>query len=43
LQQRGIVLNLDWTRANTFPVDYDTDIEYIWANLSENLLIYMMV
>ena len=34
LQERAIVLNLDTTRANAFPADYDTDIEYIWSNRS---------
>ncbi|UJR38826.1 hypothetical protein I4U23_031491 [Adineta vaga] len=33
LQERGNVLDLDLNRANAFPADYDTDIEYIWSNL----------
>ncbi len=35
LQQRAIALDLDTTRANAFPVDYDTDLEYDWSNLSK--------
>ncbi len=35
LQQRTSVLDLDWTRANAFPVDYDTDLEYVWSNPSK--------
>lgn len=34
LQQRAIVLDIDTTRANTFPSDYDTDIEFDWSNPS---------
>ncbi len=43
LQQRTNVLDLDSTRANTFPIDYDTDIEYAWSDLSEILLICIML
>jgi hypothetical protein len=28
------VLDLDFTRANQFPLDYDTDLESDWSNLS---------
>jgi hypothetical protein len=35
LQQRTIVLDLDYSRANTFPQDYDTDLEYAWSNPSK--------
>ncbi len=35
LQQRGSILDLDLTRANTFPIDYDTDLEFEWSNLSK--------
>jgi hypothetical protein len=35
LQQRRNVLDLDASRATTFPVDYDTDLELEWANPSE--------
>ncbi|CAF1216235.1 unnamed protein product, partial [Adineta ricciae] len=32
LQQRTIVLDLDSFRANTFPQDYETNLELEWAN-----------
>ncbi|UJR18699.1 hypothetical protein I4U23_005606 [Adineta vaga] len=32
LQQRTIVLDLDSSRATTFPDDYDTDLESEWVN-----------
>ncbi|UJR17432.1 hypothetical protein I4U23_004327 [Adineta vaga] len=32
LQDRGIILDLDFNRANIFPDDYDTDLESIWSN-----------
>ena len=35
LQQRTTVLDLDYSRANTFPQDYDTDLESDWSNLSK--------
>ncbi len=35
LQQRTSILDLDNTRANTFPQDYDTDLESDWSNLSK--------
>ena len=38
LQQRGIVLDSDSSSANAFPVDYDTDLEYAWANPSTIVL-----
>jgi len=34
LQQRTTVLDLDSTRANSFPADYDTDLESVWSDLS---------
>ncbi|CAF1285557.1 unnamed protein product [Rotaria sordida] len=34
LQGRGIVLDLDRIRANTFPIDYETDLESPWSNLN---------
>ena len=41
LQERGTALNLDYTRANAFPADYDTDLESDWANASESLLVLL--
>jgi hypothetical protein len=35
LQQRGNILDLDFTRANAVPDDYDTDLESLWSNLSK--------
>ncbi len=35
LQERGNILNLDFTRANAFPDDYDTDLESVWSNPSK--------
>jgi len=32
LQNRGIVLGLDYDRANMLPPDYETDIETVWSN-----------
>ncbi|UJR24498.1 hypothetical protein I4U23_005873 [Adineta vaga] len=32
LQERTMVLNLDFNHANKFPDDYDTDLEAIWSN-----------
>ncbi|CAF1309622.1 unnamed protein product [Rotaria magnacalcarata] len=32
LQQRTNVLDLDFSRANTLPSDYDTDLESVWSN-----------
>ncbi|CAF3596750.1 unnamed protein product [Rotaria sp. Silwood1] len=32
LQQRTTILDLDWSRANNFPIDYDTDMESEWSN-----------
>ncbi len=34
LQQRTSVLDSDFSNANTFPQDYDTDLESDWSNLS---------
>ncbi|CAF3130688.1 unnamed protein product [Rotaria sp. Silwood2] len=38
LQQRTTILDSDWSRANNFPVDYDTNLESEWAN--PNLFAY---
>jgi hypothetical protein len=35
LQGRTVILNLDSSRANTLPQDYDTDLESQWSNLSK--------
>ena len=35
LQSRATILDLDNTRANQFPADYDTDLESPWANPSK--------
>jgi hypothetical protein len=35
LQDRGIVLDLDFDGANDFPEDFDTDLEFEWANPSK--------
>lgn len=37
LQQRTRALDLDVTRANTLPVDYETNIELEWANPSNEI------
>ena len=34
LQQRGVTLDLDTSRANHLPDDYDTDLESPWSNPS---------
>ena len=34
LQQRTLTLDLDTTRANHVPDDYDTDLESPWSNPS---------
>ncbi|CAF1557461.1 unnamed protein product, partial [Adineta steineri] len=34
LQGRTLILDLDSSRANTIPQDYDTDLESGWSNLS---------
>ncbi|CAF1506830.1 unnamed protein product [Adineta ricciae] len=34
LQGRTRVLDIDFTRATTFPVDYDTNLDFDWANLN---------
>ena len=39
LQQRTNVLDLDFSRSNTFPTDYDTDIESPWSNPSKHSLL----
>ncbi|CAF1286286.1 unnamed protein product [Adineta ricciae] len=33
LQQRITTLDLDFSRANEFPYDYDTDVEFKWSDL----------
>lgn len=38
LQERGNILDLDFTRANAFPDDYDTDLESEWSNHNELFL-----
>jgi hypothetical protein len=35
LQARAIALDPDTARANAFPIDYDTDLEYVWSNPSK--------
>ena len=35
LQGRTKVLDLDETRANEYPADYDTDLEFPWADQSK--------
>ena len=37
LQARGNPLDLDFTRANTPPEDYDTDLESAWNNESKSV------
>ncbi|CAF4317681.1 unnamed protein product, partial [Adineta steineri] len=32
LQQRTSTLDLDYSRANSIPTDYDTDLESPWSN-----------
>ncbi|CAF4409525.1 unnamed protein product, partial [Adineta steineri] len=32
LQERTLVLDLDFSRATAFPTDYDTDLESEWSN-----------
>ncbi len=48
LQQRTTVLDLDSSRANSFPADYDTDLESVWSDLSiimfsSDLFIYLFI
>jgi hypothetical protein len=38
LQSRLTTLDLDFSRANRLPDDYDTDLESPWSNLSESSL-----
>ena len=40
LQQRFVTLDLDTTRANQLPDDYDTDVESAWANPSEIVTVH---
>ena len=35
MQGRTRILSLDPSRANQFPTDYDTDLEFPWSNLSK--------
>jgi hypothetical protein len=42
LQARSIALDLDTARANAFPSDYDTDLEYVWSNLSKKCSSYSL-
>ncbi len=41
LQERGNTLDLDFTRVNAFPDDYDTDLESEWSSYSELFLFYL--
>ncbi len=43
LQQRTSILDLDDIRANTFPQDYDTDLESEWSNLSKTKFLVLKV
>jgi hypothetical protein len=43
LQQRTTILDLDDSRANTFPQDYDTDLESEWSNLSKTRFLVLKV
>jgi hypothetical protein len=43
LQQRTSILDLDDSRANTFPQDYDTDLESEWSNLSKTKFLVLKV
>lgn len=43
LQQRTTVLDLDLSRSNTFPADYDTDIESEWSNPSKYTFINTII
>jgi hypothetical protein len=36
LQQRTNILDSDLSDATTIPVDYDTDLESEWSNLSKD-------
>ena len=42
LQQRTTVLDLDFSRANSLPEDYDTDLESAWSNPSREECFTMM-
>lgn len=42
LQQRTNVLDLDSSRANSLPLDYDTDLESEWANPRKMLSIVIL-
>ena len=33
LQQRSMTLDLDFSRANQFPQDYETNLDFEWASL----------
>ena len=43
LQQRTTILDLDSSRATTFPDDYDTDLESEWSNLSKIFIDWIIV
>ncbi len=43
LQQRTSILDLDDSRANTFPEDYDTDLESEWSNLGKTRFLVLKV
>ena len=43
LQQRTPALDLDFTRANAFPVDYETDVELEWSNPSKSSLLLTLL
>ena len=42
MQQRIPALDLDFSRANEFPYDYDTDVEAEWSDLSRTVYCLMM-
>ena len=41
VQERFVTLDLDKTRANQLPDDYDTDVQLAWANPSESVTLQM--
>ena len=43
LQQRTPALDLDFTRANAFPADYETDVELEWSNPSKSSLLLTLL
>ena len=38
IEQRAIPLDLDVTRANALPDDYETDLELDWSNPSKSFI-----